>query len=358
MKDDLILTARGRRISGWTNISVTLRADGFPGQFAIAMSWKDPMTHGAVIAAAGDACEVYLGNDLVVSGYIDQDIPSGDKNSRSLTLTGRGRCQDLADCCAEWDTRQLISGNALTIAQKLASAYKIDVVLGAGADPGPQVPQWALNFTEKAADIIQRLAQNAGLLAYEDASGRLVLAKVGTVTAASGAVYGQNVETWSIEHSMHERYSEVACAWLGTATLSDLDGGDFFHLETDPNVPRHRRLDIVMADVAEDAKAFTIRRAQWEIARRLGRSTVVNIQIDSWRDAAGKLWTPNTLVPVVLPDMRSTRQDLVLAEVTFQRGSEGTHADLVLMPREAFAIEPISLLPINTADLTGPGEVR
>lgn len=354
MNDDLFLTARGRRISGWTDISVTLRADGFPGQFDIAMSWKDPVTKGSVIAAAGDRCQVYLGDDLVISGYIDQDIGQGDMRSRSLQLNGRGKTQDLTDCGAEWATGQLVGGDALTISQKLAAAYGIDVALANGASAGPTVPQWALNYGETPADIIQRLAQNAGLLAYEDASGRLLLANIGTAQAASGVVYGENVEGWSIQHSMHERFSEIVCSSFSMDVALDLDGSTFFDTQTDPNVPRHRRKYVFLESVAEDANAFAIRKAKWEITRRAGRSTVVQVQVDSWRDSAGDLWTPNTLVPVDLPDNRLDGSAMVLAEVTFRRSADGTHANLVLMPREAFTIEPISLLAISAADVTAP----
>lgn len=356
MSDDLFLTARGRRISGWTDISVTLRADGFPGQFDIAMSWKDPVTKGAVIAAAGDPCQVYLGSDPVISGYIDQDIGEGDARSRSLRLTGRGKTQDLTDCGAEWESGQLVGGNALTISQKLAAVYGIEVALANGAAPGPTVPQWVLNYGEAPAEIIQRLAQNAGLLAYEDASGRLLLANIGTAQAASGVVYGQNVERWSVQHSMHERFSEIVCSSFDIDTSIDVAGSTFFDTQTDPNVPRHRRKYVFLESVAEDVRAFAIRKAKWEITRRAGRSTIVQVEVDSWRDSAGALWAPNTLVPVDLPDNRLNGSAMVLAEVTFRRSGDGTHAELILMPREAFTIEPINLLVIASADVKGPDE--
>lgn len=354
MSDDLLLVARGRRISGWTEISVTLKADGFPGQFEIVMSWRDPVTQGAVIAAAGDPCQVYLGGDLVITGYIDQDIGGGDGRGRTLSLTGRGKCQDLVDCAAEWETGQMVNGNALTIAQKLAGRYGIEAALANGAEAGETVPSWALNYGESPAAIIQRLAQNAGLLAYEDPRGRLLLARIGAERAASGVAYGHNVERWSVEYSMHERFSEVVCASQSVDALMDIRGENFFHTERDPNVPRHRQSYVFLAEVAEDASAFAIRKAKWEVARRAGRSTIVQAQVDSWRDSAGKLWAPNTLVPVSLPDNRLPDEALILAEVTFRRSHEGTHADLILMPPAAFTIEPISLQAINAADLRGP----
>lgn len=348
MTEEVSIVARGRRIAGWTDISVTLRAEGFPPSFAIGTTWHDEEQRDAVIAAAGDAVQVYIGDDLVITGYLDRDIHGGDGRYSSMTLLGRGKTQDLVDCSAEWPGG-IIEGNALQIAQRLASAYGLQVVLANGGDPGEPVVGWALDYGERAAAIIQRVAQNAGLMAYEDNQGRLLLASLGSVRAASGVSYGENVETWSAEHTMDDRYSQVVCASFTSASFNALGGSDFFHTESDPNVPRHRRLNIMRSLVAEEQEQFTIRRAKWEVSRRAGRSTLAIATIDSWRDSAGALWTPNTLVPVKLPGLRAPDDHLCLSEVTFRRGADGTHADLVLMPKEAFLLEPISLQPLATA---------
>jgi prophage tail gpP-like protein len=351
VSDELVLVANGKKISGWTSISVTLRCEGFPNSFSIALT--TPATGDLPPVAAGDRCQVYLGDDLVITGYVDRDSGGGDATSHALSLTGRGLCCDLVDCSAEWP-KGLISGDALAIAQKLAQPYGISVALANGAAAGPQVVGWALNYGEAAAAIIQRVAQNAGLLAYEDPGGRLLLAAIGSKSAKGGVVYGQNVESWSNTNSIDQRYSDVVCSSFAVASFDDLQGNDFFHRETDPNVKRHRQLDIVLGDVAsENAQDFTIRKAQWEIARRAGRSTTVTATVDSWRDADGALWMPNTLVPVDLPGRLPAKQ-LCISEVTFRRDGEGTHADLVMLPKAAFLLEPISLLPINTADLKTP----
>jgi prophage tail gpP-like protein len=348
MSDDLVLVANGKKISGWTSISVTLRCEGFPNNFSIALS--TPATGDLPPVAAGDRCQIYLGNDLVITGWVDRDGGGGDAASHALSLSGRGLCCDLVDCSAEWPTG-LISGDALSIAQKLAQPYGITVALANGAAAGPQVVGWALNYGEAGAAIVQRVAQNAGLLAYEGPDGRLLLAAIGSKTAKGGVVYGQNVEDWSYSNAIDQRYSDVVCSSFAVASFDDLQGDDFFHREMDPNVKRHRQLDIVLGDVAsENAQDFTIRKAQWEIARRAGRSTMVTATVDNWRDGDGALWAPNTLIPVDLPGRIPDKQ-LCISEVTFRRDADGTHADLVMLPKTAFLLEPISLLPTNTAEL-------
>lgn len=346
--DDLTITVGGKDITGWQTIEVTLRAEGFPNSFAISMSAKDPIPE---IARAGADCVVKLGADKVVTGFVDRDRPGGSPTAHSIELIGRGKTQDLVDCSAEWPIGQLIGGNALTIAQTVAKPYGLTVKLAEGAATGDEVPKWNLNFGETGAEIIQRVARNAGLLAYEDADGALLLAAAGTRKAASGIVFGENVEQWSAENSMDARFSEIVCCGASMNVLMELGGDDFYHKQPDPNVKRHRLFYMVVEQVADDPRAFTIKKAKWEVARRAGRSAMVRATIDSWRDKAGKLWAPNTLVPVEVPGNRGG-DELCVSEVTFRRSNEaGTTAELMLMPKEAFTPEPIVLEKVNTADI-------
>lgn len=350
--DDLTIVVNGVELSAWKDTEVTLYCEGFPNEFDIRSSASEPLTGAAQAAKAGDPCTVMLGSDQVITGYIDRDVITAQGDEHSITLVGRGKTQDLVDCSAEWPGGQLINGDALSIATKLAQPYGIAVALGEGASAGDKVPQWALNYGETGAAVIQRLARNAGLLAYEDANGKLILGKAGTARAASGVQYGQNVQAYSVENSMDGRYSDYVCCWWSIAAFGDLSGSDFFDTESDPNVPRHRQLDIVLEIVAQDAKQFTINMAKWEAARRAGQSAMVRATIDSWRDSAGQLWTPNTIVPTDLPGNRAG-SDLILSAVTFRKNGEtGTTADLVLKPPTALTIEPIQLNPVATAEFT------
>ena len=346
--DELTLYVAGFSFKGWEQIEVTVRAEAFPNSFEIRASIPPSYQ---IPCNAGDECIVLLGNDSVISGYVDRVTDSGDSDSHTIMIQGRGRTQDLVDCGAEWPSHQLIGGNAQTIATKLALPYAISVEMANGASPGPDVPQWPLNYGESPAEIIQRLARNAGLLAYESQDGKILLAAVGTSEAASGIVFGENVEAWSVERSMDQRYSDYVCCMSSMDAMMELEGSDMFHTETDPNVARHRLTYLIVEAVATDPVEFVKARARWEAQRRAGRAFVVRATVDCWRDRDGTLWKPNTLVPVSVPGARGNLT-LVISEVTFRRDEErGTTAELVCMPKEAFTPEPITLVPVNLADI-------
>jgi prophage tail gpP-like protein len=346
-KDQLTLKIEGTEYAGWEEVEVALRAEAFPNSFDIKASKPPTVTIGI---NPGDECIVLLGDDRVITGYVDRVLESGDADSHAIVVQGRGYTQDLVDCSAEWPSHQLIGGNAQTIATKLASPYAIGVVMMNGASPGADVAQWPLNYGETAAEIIQRLARNAGLLAYENGEGKLALAAVGSTTAASGIRYGENVQAWSVERSMDQRYSDYVCTLQSMDALMELPGSDFFFKAADVNVPRHRLIYLIAEAVATDVAEFVKKRALWEAQRRAGRAFVARANVDSWRDSAGVLWGPNTLVPVSLPNM-DAEESLVISEVTFRRnGQNGTTAELTCMRKEAFTPAPIVLSPVNTAE--------
>jgi len=127
--------------------------------------------------------------------------------------------------------------------------------------------------------------------------------------------------------------------------LSDLGaGGNLLGKAFDPNVPRHRKKYII-AEAGGGGADVALKRVQWEAARRAGRAEAVTLTTDSWRDSAGALWAPNTLVPVSLPALKLRQDKLLIGEVTYRLDENGTTAELVLMPPAAYLPQPVLLQP-------------
>lgn len=344
--DDLTLIVGNRKISGWTDIRVTRGAERLPNDFEISMTERFPGELNAWILQPGDACKIVLGSDLVITGYIDRYIQSMSGSGHTIHVLGRGKCCDLVDCAAEWPNSQITGSSAFQIAQKLAAPYGIQVVCD--VSNLPPVTQFNLIIGETAFEIIEMICRAASLLSYELPDGTLNLTRIGDTSAASGIQEGINVQEVSYMRSLDNRYSEVKAFLNSVDQLGDigLDGNLLTTVE-DPNVPRHRMM-IVIAEGRGYGEDIAKQKALWEVKRREGRSSVVTVKVDSWRDSAGKLWAPNTLVPVLdLPSLHLKASGWVIGEVTYNLDEErGTTADLLIMPPDAYALEPILLMPV------------
>lgn len=343
--NDLTLTVDGKSFTGWTGVAVTLSIEQMPNAFVIEATERSPIVTDALGIKEGSRCTVSLGKDKVITGYVDTVAPYFQPGAHGVRLIGRGKCQDLVDCAAQWKGCQVSGSNALEIATKLAAPFGITAkALG---DPGPVVPQFNISVGDTTTDVLELVTRHSGLLYYEDPDGNLVLAEVAPDDAASGFVEGQNVQSASVLKSLAQRYSSYTCSLLSIDTSGLFeDAAGLYYFETkDPFVGRHRPLVIVAEGVGNTIE-FAKKRALWEAARRAGRGRAVNVTVDSWRDGAGKLWTPNTLAPISLPTLALADARYCISTVTFKQDLEGgTTAEVTLMPRESFIPAPIVLQP-------------
>lgn len=351
---ELLLTIGQQQVYGWTQIRVTRGIERLPSDFDIGMTERWPGELARLSVEPGMACQVRIDDDLVITGYIDDYGPSFDDQSHWVRVAGRSKCADLIDCAAEWPGGQISNATVLGVAQKLASVY--GPVINGKAEGIPVatdvtdlvvLPQTNVLLGESAFEIIERMARFSAVLAYDRPDGSLFLTRVGTKRAASGFVEGQNIQRADGRYSAAMRYSTYSAYIQSADTLLDAGpAGNLIGTATDPNVTRHRGL-VLISEGGGLGNDIAVQRARWEAARRVGRSRVVTIVTDSWRDAAGALWEPNTLVSVTSDRLKLSAESLLIAEVTYQRDEyNGTTAVLTLLAPEAFLPQPINLTPM------------
>lgn len=341
MPDDLTLKVGGATLSGWTEVRVTRRLEGMPNDFQVTFTDRFPGEPAAVVVKEGDPCVASIGDDTVVTGYVDTFMRGYGPTGHTYTIAGRGKCQDLVDCSATYPGSQFTNMTLGQIAEALAKPYGIAVVQP--ADPGPVIPQLLINGGETAFEIIEPIARYAAVLAYEDENGALVLAAVGKKAAASGFKEGVNVLAAQASSSLLQRYSDYACSLVPLDWLQDHTGpGPVKFTAKDPNVPRFRNLFFLL-DTTQGAPDLAQKRVYWEASRRAGRGRQVKVTADSWRDSAGALWAPNTLAPVSLPGLKLEDVTWTISEVAYIKTAQGTLSDVKLMDPSAFAPDPINL---------------
>ena len=213
---------------------------------------------------------------------------------------------------------------------------------------GAAIPQTNLNVGDTPFDVLEPMARYRGLLIYDNPQGNLIFSSVGTTHAASGFAEGQNVESAGIAYTMDNRFSDYGAFRVKLMVLNDTGTeGNLITDVQDANVPRYRPKFLV-AETQDGGFDVAIRRANWEMVRRKGRSAAVHVVADSWRDMQGALWTPNTLATVVLPSLKLGQVDWLISEVTYMRNAQGTHAQISLMHPNSFIPQPFNYQPFAT----------
>jgi prophage tail gpP-like protein len=353
----LSISANGGDFTGWTSIRVTRRLEGVPSDFDVSLT--DRATDGAAAqfqVKPGDPCTVRIADDVAITGYVDRVALSITGTSHVVRISGRGKCEDLVDCSIPPDQlhgMQITTSSLLDLATKLSAPYGVKVTSLTGDNvpvsfEGGSAVQFNAVLTETPFEIIERVARYAGVLAFEDSTGSLVLANVGTGQHSSGFAQGVNVQAAASVFTMDERYSIYLPTLMSVNVLGDQGvGGKSFPSVKDSGVPRFRELVVVSEQFQLD-QSLAEKRAQWEAARRKGRSLAVHVTCDSWRDSAGLLWQPNYYAPVDIQSVRATDATgpWIISEVHYMVDQDrGTVADLLLMPKDAFQPEPTILRP-------------
>jgi len=357
MADELTLAIGGRQLTGWSQVRFSRGIERCPSDFEISLTERYPGEAEAFVVQPGDACTVSLGDDLVMTGYVDRVAYGISAGQHTVIVVGRSKCADLVDCSAEWPGGQISGSDALGIAQKLAAPYGITV--SAPGSTGVRVEQFNLMVGETAFEIIERVCRYGALLAYDQPDGNLVLAQAAQESAASGFTQGVNVQSATMTYSSDQRFAEYRCFMQSMDVLGDIgEGGNLLAVAKDPGVLRHRARYIV-SEAPGGGQDFAQKRATWEANRRIGRSAQLILVTDSWRDSAGALWTPNTLVPLVLPILKCGEEQeplkWLVAQVSYRRDFEGTTAELTIMRPEAFLPIPIIQLPAFADIPANPG---
>jgi prophage tail gpP-like protein len=335
------LIIKGQAFGGWQAVRVTRSAERCPSDYDLLVTEKYPGQAAQIDIRPFDSCQVKIGPDLVLTGWVDRYAADYSATNHTIRIQGRSLCEDLVDCSADIVGAQMSGVSALSLAQQLAAPYNIKVTSLVG--PGEAIPQFNVSLGETPYEIIERIARHAALLAYDGTDGNLILAQAGGGgTMASGFQQGVNGQSASVIYSGDERFSVYVAVMMAIDSLHDLGAsGNLLGTATDPTVPRFRKR-IIISEQIVNGQSVALARARWEMARRIGRSQALRVTCDSWRDSAGKLWTPNAYASVNFPALKlAPSTPWVIGEVSYIKDAErGTVADLLLMPKDAFLPEP------------------
>jgi prophage tail gpP-like protein len=367
MSDRNLLTLRvgGNVFAGWKAISVRTGIEQLSGVFELSLTERWPKQPKDWVIPPGETCQIDIGDDTVISGYVDQVAVSYDATSHDIKVNGRDKAGDLVDCSAPSTAfsgqtfeqiattlckpfgieiyDETVGGKKLTIKQKKAGKK--------GTPPkkarvAGHVPKAACQNGETVFKTLEKLARSEGVLLVSDGEGGLLITRAGMGGNCQTVLeWGKNILRASFEHSHAALFSEITVKGQAAAP----GDGMFDVLKASPKgnvkraagaktgnsqISRYRPL-IILAETQADAKRCQ-QRAEWEAANREAKSKKVSITVQGWREPdTGELWQINKMVRVKCPWMRLDGWWLISA-VNYKLDESGTTAELSLVSDKAF----------------------
>ncbi|MNJ29679.1 phage late control protein GPD [compost metagenome] len=332
------LLVDGLEYSGWKEVQISAGLERQARDFNLGITWSWAGQEAPQPIRQGAYCEVLIGNDLVLTGWVFATPISHDASQITLTVSGRSLTADLVDCAAINQPGQWKNQDALSIVKALAAPYGLQVRSEIGATA--KLSDHTIEPGETAFESIDRLLTLFRVFSTDDAQGRVVLASVGSEGRAVDAIeVGKNVLTVSASLDFSGVFSEyqVLGQRSGTDDTFGAQAAEVSATVRDDRTAR-RRVHIIHQN-GQMTDELAQSRANWERGNRMGKALQATYTVQGWRQSNGALWRHNSLVRVIDPLIGFDR-DMLIAEVTYSLSDKGTITTLVVGPPEGFEPEP------------------
>ncbi len=344
-REPVVLQIGSQRHQGWQEVRIRLSLEQIADSFELTLTERWAESGLVRPVTPGEACTVHVGDELVVTGYLDEVLPDYDATSHTIAASGRSKAADLIDCSGK--DQRFDGQTLLQIATALATPYGIEVIDTVGADK--PFREFALEDGQPIAEAIERAAQIRGARIVSDAQGRLVIVHAVQREIRTPLELGGNIRKGSGAFSDRDRFNTyiVEGQTPGTDSWNGEDAAGPRAEATDPRVRKPRTTLIVCDTPADPADCKA--RAELEARMRWAKGRGVTYTVGAWRHEQG-VWRPGDLVQVRDAYLGLDEQ-MLISDVQLIESSEGRTAELRVAPPAAF--EPV---PVPEPQAEGGGD--
>lgn len=332
------LSVNGLDYRGWEKVSISAGIERQSRDFSLDVTWRWPGQDTEIPVRQGARCEVRIGEDLVLTGWVFATPISYDATKISRSVGGRSLTADLVDCAAINKPGQWRNQSVQQVVQALADSYGVKVLSEVAETD--KLTDHTIEPGETVFESIDRLLTLSRLLSTDDPRGRLVIVKPGSAGRAVDRLeLGKNILTGSGALDFSGVFSEyeVVGQRAGTDTAHGASASEVQASVSDPRAARKRVL--LIHESGQLSPELAAARANWERGNRIGKALSLQYKVQGWRQSNGELWRPNMLVRVVDPLIGIDR-DMLISEIEYVLDESGTTAAMTVGPPDAFEPEP------------------
>lgn len=332
---DLQLKINGKIHRGWTSARIRRSLEQIASSFDLTLTdrWDNKQKPRAI--KTGDECEIWINNEKVITGYVDNVSPNYDATTHTLNVSGRSKAGDLVDCSMA--SKTFNDRTLLQIAQELCEPFSIK--LSSQTDIGAAFKKQTLEDGQSIFEFIDALARVRAVRMLSDAEGNLIFTRTGSERINTSLTLGENILKASGSFSSQELYKEylVKAQRAGSDESWGDDAASIERVITSDHVKRYRPT-VLLVDGPGDASDCQ-RRGEWQRNAAFGRARGVVYTVNGWQHKDG-LWQANILVPINDPWLGVVDDRLIVA-VEYVLDDNGETCELQVMPKEAFDLIPL-----------------
>ena len=348
MSDIIILEVGKNSFESWESIIVRTSMRGAAGGFNFVSSQNFSGQLSQWDIHNGDECRVLVNDVPLITGYIEDAIPSYTKDRQFMSVSGRDKLADLVDCSysfSENKGNEFNSKLVLSVITDLCTPYgiKVDVDTSIASFMATvKKEKLTANVGEPIFDIIQNLCMQIGVLPITIGNGNLLLTRAGSLEATDSLETGINILRGSYNSSDKDRYATYQARGNSpmdqTSTRFSSNIQPISQIIKDETIKRPRHLDILVEEGATIDHCN--KRAIWEKNIRAGRSRGLNYSVQGWTQSSGIPWQISKKIIVNDSVFGIKQKEYIIDSVDFILDENGSFSELVLMDSLAYDIAP------------------
>ena len=360
---DIILEVNGLRYVGFDNINVVKAIENLSGQFTFSTTVKEGYareTESGITYTTGplstiqndlkvqDAVKVYIDDNLVLSGFIEDLTISYSVDSHSIVVAGRDKAGDLIDSSmipASYSQRNLTRLVALALKENGHTDITVinDVENLPLLNPDSKGVIAKVEKGDSIASFLDRYAKRVQALITTDKNGDIVITREGSELAVGGLIHeikgnNNNILSADINISTTERYRffEMYSSSDNSNTSGATQSQVGIAIDPEIRATRRKRVSIPEATETSSLKGM----AKWYVNVRKARGARYNCRVQGFyaTGEGGFIWKPNTLVNIK-DEKAQIEGEFLIQGVSFVRSLAGSFTDLSIVQKGAFSVQ-------------------
>lgn len=301
-------------------------ADGFSGSIAW-IPGLDKKLDEKLLPFRYPKAQVYLGNELQLTGYLYGVSPVLDGDGRKKNLTGASSTAEMIDS----NVRPPYEKNNVTLKQYAKTRLKqIGLKAVFETDPGGAFKRVTANPWDKIFDDLTSLASQRGILISSTNKGEALFFQAGSGENMGTLEEGQPLAlSWSANYDGRWRFHTYKA--IGQSPGADAQTA----VAVDDNIPKSR----LFTFSANDTTPGDIQRAaDWKRSKMLADILTMSIPVSSWYAPNGKLWKPDNSITIISPtlDLPAPGVTLLIRSAEFVFQVSGTQSIINVVPEEVY----------------------
>lgn len=334
-KDAVTFYVNNQVFDGFKNVKIARNLMSLTGTFSIVVTDKWRVDQEDFEIKPGDRIHCHLGRTALFEGWVDKLTISISESSRNITIEGRDKTQDIADC-------SIISSSEFNnldftgIATELLKKFPIKVLPEVSV--GAPFKKFSVRQGETIFEALDRAAKERQLILLSSTHGNLIIQKRGIERSSTELVEGENVLAASVSFDNTQRFSNYIIKGQSTGLVGNpKDQTQNKGEATDSGITRFRPTIIIAENAVDNDGAQ--KRAEFESTFRLAKGMKINVTLQGWKQKDESLYKVNQLIQI---DIRSigVKQRLLVNRVKFDQSENGRRTELELIRPDAFEFKP------------------